>query len=52
MENADDARKPGNTLETQVLVEWVASCFVEGYGSFKRIKQIVKEQKAKNGKSQ
>lgn len=32
--------------------KWVASCFVEGYGSFKRIRQIVKEQKAKNGKSQ
>lgn len=32
--------------------KWVASCFVEGYGSFSRIKQFVKEQKAKNGKSQ
>ncbi|CAI7584747.1 unnamed protein product [Penicillium palitans] len=32
--------------------KWVASCFVEGYGSFARIKQFVKEQKAKNGKSQ
>lgn len=33
--------------------KWVASCFVEGYGSFSRIKKFVKEQKAKkNGKSQ
>lgn len=32
--------------------KWVASCFVEGYGSFSRIKQFVKERKAKNGKTQ
>ncbi|OQE39074.1 hypothetical protein PENCOP_c007G05135 [Penicillium coprophilum] len=32
--------------------KWVLSCFVEGYGSFVRIKKFVKEQKAKNGKSQ
>ncbi|KAJ5206781.1 hypothetical protein N7491_002589 [Penicillium cf. griseofulvum] len=32
--------------------KWMASCSVEGYGSFARIKEIVKEQKAKNGKSQ
>ncbi|CAI7621613.1 unnamed protein product [Penicillium glandicola] len=31
--------------------KWMASCFVEGYGSFARIKWSVKEQKAKNGKS-
>ncbi|KAJ5964214.1 uncharacterized protein N7479_004090 [Penicillium vulpinum] len=31
--------------------KWIASCFVEGYGSFARIKEFVKEQKVKkNGK--
>ncbi|KAJ5106443.1 hypothetical protein N7456_003118 [Penicillium angulare] len=29
--------------------KWVASCFIEGYGSFQRIDQFVKEQEAKKG---
>lgn len=32
--------------------KWVASCFVEGFGTFQRIKQIVKEERSKRGKSQ
>jgi hypothetical protein len=32
--------------------KWVASCFVEGFGAFQRIKQIVKEERSKSGKSQ
>jgi hypothetical protein len=35
-----------------VWCKWVASCFIEGFGAFQRIKQIVKEEKAKKGKSQ
>lgn len=29
--------------------KWVASCFVEGYGCFRRINQFVKEERAKKG---
>ncbi|KAJ5455387.1 hypothetical protein N7475_010508 [Penicillium sp. IBT 31633x] len=32
--------------------KWVASCFIEGFGAFQRIKHIVKKEKAKKGKSQ
>ncbi|KAJ5586873.1 uncharacterized protein N7459_002638 [Penicillium hispanicum] len=31
---------------------WAASCFVEGVGAFKRIEQIVKEERVKKGKSE
>ncbi|CAG8260544.1 unnamed protein product [Penicillium salamii] len=32
--------------------KWVASCFVEGFDTFQRIKQIVQEEREKKGKSQ
>ena len=31
---------------------WVSSCFVEGFGCFQRIGAIVKEERAKRGKSE
>lgn len=42
----------GVTVLSGLWCKWVASCFVEGFGAFQRIKQIVKEERAKKGKSQ
>ncbi|KAJ5758062.1 uncharacterized protein N7511_006756 [Penicillium nucicola] len=33
-------------------IAWVSSCFVEGFGCFQRIGSIVKEERAKRGKSE
>lgn len=32
--------------------KWVASCFIEGFGAFQRIKYIVKKEQAKGAKNQ
>ena len=39
----------GVPVLSKLWCTWVASCFVEGFGSFVRINQIVKEERAKKG---
>lgn len=45
-------RPLGVPMFSVLWCKWVASCFVEGFDTFVRIKQIAKEQRAKTGKSQ
>lgn len=45
-------RPLGVPVFSSVWCMWVGSCFIEGFDTFQRIKQIVKEEREKKGKSQ
>ncbi|CAG8035823.1 unnamed protein product [Penicillium salamii] len=45
-------RPLGVPVLSALWCKWVASCLVEGFDTFQRIKQIVQEEREKKGKSQ
>lgn len=45
-------RPLGVPVLSALWCKWVASCLVEGFNTFQRIKQIVQEEREKKGKSQ
>ncbi|CAG7923636.1 unnamed protein product [Penicillium olsonii] len=45
-------RPLGVPIFSGLWCKWVGSCFIEGFDTFRRIKQIVQEERGKKGKSQ